>query len=117
MKYLKSIALMLIIFLISNIIITLLSYFDILNEKGIDFLKIIFFTLSILISGIYFGNKLKNKILIESTKYSLLIISIFLIVTIILPNLDICFKTIISYLLIIMITILGSFLGFKIKKS
>ena len=55
MKYLKSLGLFIGSFLTSNIIITTLSYFELLNSNIIRVLKIIVLLSSFLISGIYLG--------------------------------------------------------------
>ena len=117
MKYLKCLLFGLGLFFIFNLIVTLFSYFDIFSNSTILILKIITFILSFLISSLYLGLKSKKKGYLEWIKMSLLFIVISIILTLLIPGLDFSFKTIIYYLLIILISSIGSTLGINLKKA
>lgn len=113
MKYIKCLILLLLVFIFLSFIITILSYFDLIEVK---YIKTITFVLTFLIPSIYLGNKTKNKLCFESLKISLSYILLSLIITLILPNIDFSIKTIISYLVVIITSLIGIIIGNKYKK-
>ncbi len=117
MKYLKNISFLIILFLVLNIIITILSYFDIFSEKGINILKIILFTIILAITGFKIGTNSKKKAYIEGLKFSLIIILILTILNLILPMIDFSIKIIPYYLLISIILAISSSIGINFKKK
>ena len=116
MKYIKCLGINIILFLILNLVITIISYFDLLNLKGVNIIKSIILVITFLISGIYIGKISKSKAYLEGIKISLLFILISLL-SILLFKLDFSYKTLLNYLLIIIISILGSIIGINIKKK
>ena len=117
MKYLKSILTSLSIFLILNLIITILSYFDIFNSSAINIMKIIITIITFLLLGITTGKQYKKKGLINGVIVSFIYILIFTIINLIVPGLDFSIKTFFYYLIIILITSVGSIIGTNIKKA
>ena len=117
MKYLKALLLLISIFLGLNLIITILSYFDIFNSKTIHILKILSFIISFISSSIYIGFNSKKKAYIEGIKNALIFILISFVFTILLPNFEFSIKLFIYYLIIILINIVGSTLGINLKKT
>lgn len=114
MKLIKSFSFGISIFLILNLIATILSYFNIINS---NVLKIIIFIITILISGIYLGLNYKKKGLINGIKLSLIYILLSSVLILILPNLEFSLKIILYYLLIITLSIIGSIIGVNLKKT
>ena len=114
MKYIKSSIFFIILLFSINLIITILSYFDIFNNDIISIIKIISYLIIFIITGIYIGLKSKRKAYIEGLKLSLIIISIFFIISIIFTRINI--KSILSYLIIISLIVLGSIIGINIKR-
>ena len=112
MKYIKSLGLFFIILLALNIIISIFSYFEIINLNITKIFMIISMLLSGLISGIYLGLYSNNKGYLEGIKLSLIILIIF---NLILRNFN-CI-TIIYYIIIILIISIGSMIGINKKKS
>lgn len=114
MKLIKSFGLGISVFLILNLIITILSYFNIING---NILKIIIFIITILVSGIYLGLNYKKKGLLNGIELSIIYILISSILILILPNLEFSLKIILYYLFIIVLSTTGSVLGVNIKKT
>lgn len=115
MNYLKSFILSIIIFISSSIIITIFNYFNIIN--GI-FLKIIFLLIPIIsiFIGSYKLGKLSNqKGFIEGIKYGIIWILIFMIINLIIKNFTPL--SIIYFIILIFLSILGSILGINRKKK
>lgn len=112
-KTLKSIIITIITFIILTILITILNYFNILNYKTINIIKIIIPIISLFIGGYQAGKKTEKKGWLEGIKTSLIISIFFLIITLILNKLKI------EYLIYIMILIasgtLGSIIGINKK--
>lgn len=115
MKYIKSLGLFFISLLILNIIISIFSYFDLLNNNIISILKVLTLIISTFISGIYLGLKSDKKGYLEGLKLGLLIIIIFSIFNIILKGFN---KYIIFYyLLIIILEVISSTIGINKKRK
>ena len=91
MKYIKSLGLFFIILLVLNLIISIFSYFEIINLNS------------------------NNKGYLEGIKLSLTILIIFTFFNLILGNFN-C-VTIIYYIIIILIISIGSMVGINKKKS
>ena len=68
MKYIKSSLIGLSIFLILNLIITIISYFDILDNNIIDIFKSISLIIAFLSIGISIGLQYKKKSLINKKR-------------------------------------------------
>ena len=117
MKYIKSILLMLSIFLVLNLIITIFSYFDLFNDKVITIIKSIVVLITFLISGFYIGYKSKEKGYIEGIKLGLIIVGISVLLITIIPSIDFNLSTLIYYLVTIVLCTIGSTIGINIKKT
>ena len=100
---------------IATFIITILNYFNILNDNTINILKILIPIIIISISSFQLGKTATKKGYIEGIKFGLIIISIFIIITIILKEISI--KSIIYYLILLLTSTLSSMLGINQKKS
>ena len=117
MKYLKSLGLFIGSFLTSNIIITTLSYFELLNSNIIRVLKIIVLLSSCLISGIYLGLHSNKKGYLEGLKFGGIIIVILTLITLILKPIEFNKLTWLYYLIIIGLEIGSSMIGINKKKT
>jgi len=95
-------------------LVTILYYFNLINEKTFDVLKLIILLSSIFINSFILGKKKNNKGYIEGIKYGIIIISLLLIITIIFSKLQ--FKLFIFYPLILITSLLGSMIG-SVKKN
>ena len=117
MKYLKIIVLYIALFFILNLIITILSYFSILNDNSLLIFKRILVFLTNIITGLYIGINSKQKGYLEGLKIGLLFTTIMIILTIIMPMLDLSINSFIYYLIMIGIITLGSTIGINLKKT
>lgn len=117
MKYLKSLGLFIGSFLISNIIISILSYFELLNPTIIEILKILVIISSCIISSIYLGLKSSKKGYLEGLKLGGIIIVILTLLTLILKPITFNKFTWLYYLIILGLEVLGSTIGINKKKS
>lgn len=116
MKYLKSIIFFFCFLLISNTIITILYYFNITSSSFNNILKITIFILSFISTGISVGRKANKKGWIEGLKIACIIITFFLIVSLILKY-DFNIKQIIYYIICAITIVLGSMIGINFKKK
>ena len=115
MKYIKSLGLFLLSLLVLNIIISIFSYLEIFNLNISKILMIISLITSSLLSGIYLGLRTNQKGYIEGLKLSLIVLIIFTFFNLILRNFN--KYTIIYYLIITILIVLGSMIGINKKKS
>lgn len=101
-------------FLSSIFILTILNYFNLINYNVLAICKIIIPITSFIISGLLMGKKAKNKGWLEGIKISSIIVSIFILITIILDEFDI--KKITFFIILIASGTLGSILGINTKR-
>lgn len=113
MSYIKGIILNIIELFILLFLITLLYYFNLINERTYDILKLIILLFTVFINSFILGKNTKKKDYIEGIIYGIILISILLILTIILSKVKI--KLLVFYPLILITSILGSSIN-KIKK-
>lgn len=100
--------------LLSNVLITLLNYFNILQNSVIDILKFIIPILGLFVISYLLGQKSIKKGYLEGLKLGGIIIFTFLIITLILKSFN--FKVIIYYLILLLSSVLGSMIGINRKK-
>jgi len=121
MKYLKKLSLSF-IYIIGSILIltfitTLLSYFNILNNKITSIIKIIIPILSMLIGGFYMGKNSLKKGFLEGLKLGSVFSLILIIFNYLAFNNSFKFKYILFYIILIITSILGSMIGINKKKQ
>ena len=121
MKFLKN-SLISILFIISSFIVltfilTILSYFNIFNDKTVSIFKIIIPIISLFIGGFYIGKNTHEKGWLEGLKLSLLFIILLIIFNLIVYKNGLNIKNIIYYLIMSISSIFGSMIGISIKKS
>ena len=120
MNYIKKIGKSLIylisILLISNLILTIFSYINVIKGSGVVIFKIIILLISFFISGFIFGKSSTKKGWLEGIKISLIYLMLLIIIGI-LSNIKIFeIKNIIFYLIIIITTTFGSMVGINKRK-
>lgn len=118
MKYLKSVGVALLSLLTSYIILTLimtiLSFSNILNNSALSFFKITILFISMFISSFILGRNINNKIVLYSGLYGLVICIFLTICNLIIYN-NLFKGFYIYYLIIIITSILSSIFRFKTK--
>ena len=115
-KYGKRILWMILSILLCLIIINALYYFNFISTNIYKTLEILIFLINIFISTFILGKSSSKKGYLEGIKYSLIIISIFIVLTLLI-NEPIKLKILIYYLIIIITSILGSTMGINRKKE
>ena len=120
MKYLKNLGISF-LYIISTIliftfIVTLLSYFNLMNDKIVSIFKIIIPVIGMLIGGFYIGKKSNRKGFIEGLKLSLIFIIILTIFNYLAFDYSFKFKYLLFYIILIVSSILGSMIGINRKK-
>ena len=106
-KYIKSIALGLLLLFLLTIIVTLFSYLNIIDKNTIIFFKLTILIISLFVSGLYIGKRASKRKFIEGLKVSFIMICISFIISLI-TKANIKLTIIIYYLIIIASTTLGS---------
>ena len=121
MKYLKKLGMSFIYtigtILVLTFITTLLSYFNILNDKVTSIIKIIIPIISMLIGGFYIGKNSLKKGLLEGLKLGLIFSVLLIIFNHLALNNSFKFKYMLFYIILITSSILGSMIGINRKKQ
>lgn len=113
MKYLKSFILFILCLIVSVVIFSTFSYFDITTSRLSLIIILIFVILGSLVSGLYTGTNTKNKGYLEGLKQGSINALVMCIFTLLFSKIKI--TSILYYLLIIGITTLGSVIGINKK--
>ena len=115
MNYLKKLGFSL-LYIISSIfiltiLITLLSYFNILSNSVTSIFKILILVTSVIIGGYYIGKRSNKKGYIEGLKLGTIFSILLIIFNYLAFNNSFKVKYILFYLIIIVSSILGSMIG------
>lgn len=113
-KILNCLGLFFIIILGSTLIITILNYFNIMNNKTISIIKFVIPMLSIIISSYRLGKSSDKKGYLEGLKFGGIIILTFIILILLLDKLEL--KSIIYYGILLLTSIISSMIGINRKK-
>ncbi len=97
-------------FIISYLILTLLSYFNIINNKLLSILEIIISLTIMFIGGFLIGKKTNNKGWLEGLKIGLFFIILLFILNLIFVR-EFNFKSIIYYLILLISSSFGGMIG------
>lgn len=101
--------------LILNLIITILSYFNIFSCNMTIYLKFITGIIAFIIGGYKIGQKSSKKGYLEGIKLSLIGILLMIIISIIFKGFK--YRSIIYYLVLIVSSIIGSMIGINKKNK
>ena len=115
MKLIKSLVISIVLLLLFNIPITILDYYNLVNDKLINILQVISFIIIFIISGLFLGFKSRKKALVNGLKLSSIFIALLSLLILISP-LEFTINTFISYILIIILVNIGTFIGVNKKK-
>jgi len=116
LKYLKSLLYIFFPLMLLNFIISIIYYFNIINDTGINYLKLIITAISMLVGGFYIGNKTTQKGWLEGLKIGLIIIISFFIIGYLGFDQGINIKTIIYYFILLASSTLGGMIGINKNK-
>ena len=95
-------------------IITLINYFNIMNDKIISIIRFILPMVSIFVSSYRLGKSSDKKGYLEGLKFGGIIILIFMLLVIIFDKLS--WKSIIYYGILLLTSIMSSMIGINRKK-
>lgn len=115
-KYLKSLLAILIPFLVCTLLLTLFSYFNILSNTIVNYVKMIIPILSLIIGGIYIGRRSKEKGWFEGIKIGLIFLVLLFIFSYLAFGEGMHLKTWIYYIVLLISAMLGSMIGINKKK-
>lgn len=115
-NYLKNIGYTFLLFFICTLFLTILNYTGILTGNILDIFNIILLFISILIGGILTGRKANRKGYIEGIKFGSIIMVLILLINILIFRNKINLISILYYLLIIFISMIGSIIGISKRK-
>lgn len=121
MNYIKNISFsilyIILTMLVLTFIITILSYFNIINDKFVSILKIIIPIVSLFIGGFFIGKNSDKKGWLEGLKLSLIFLILLLIFEYLALNKSFELKNILYYLIISISSIFGSMIGINKRKN
>lgn len=121
MKYLKniifSLGLFIGILLIFSFLLTLLSYFNIMNDTLTTIFKMLIPIISILSSGIVMGLNSTKKGWLEGLKLGLIICIILFLFNLLGLNKNIKINQLLFYSILIFTSVVGSMIGIKNSKN
>lgn len=103
-------------FLSLTFIISLFNYFNIINDKIVEIVKILIPITSIFIGGLKIGKNSKNKGWLEGLKLGLIFVIFIVIFNFLALDVKFELKNIIFYIILTISCILGSMIGIM-KKS
>lgn len=115
-SYLKNIGYTFLFFLICTLFLTILNYTGILTGNTLNIFSTILLFISIFIGGILTGRKANRKGYIEGIKFGSLIMVMILLINLLIFKNKIHLISILYYLLIIFISMVGSIVGIAKKK-
>ena len=114
-NYLKSMVYTLSINLISTIIITIFNYFNILNGIVLKVIMLLIPIIGIFVGSFKIGKVSSKKGYIEGLKYGFIWIILLLIINLITKGFT--YLSIFYYVLLLLISVVGSILGINGKKN
>ena len=115
-NYLKNIGYTFIFFLSSTLLLTILNYTKILTGNILYIFSTIFLFISIFVGGILTGKKANKKGYIEGIKFGSIIMILILLMNLLIFKTKIHLISILYYLLIIFISMIGSIIGISKRK-
>lgn len=116
-NYLKNLGYTFLILIISTIILTILNYTNILKTNALNIISIIFLFISIFIGSYLTGKKANKKGYIEGIKFGSIIMVIILLINLIIFKNKFHLISILYYLTIIFISMIGSIVGITKKNK
>lgn len=114
-KYLKALLYIFIPILFFNLILAILYYFNIINNKTLSILNTILILISMFIGGLYIGSKSNKNGYLEGIKLGILTILILFIISYLAFDNSLSVKSLIYYLAAVISSIIGSMLGINKK--
>lgn len=117
LKYLKALVYILVPLLIFNTILSICYYFSIIGSGMVNYLKLFSVGVSMLIGGIYIGDKTSKKGWLEGLKIGLEVIILLFIIGYLAFDQGLGLKNIIYYMILLVSSVLGSMIGINKRKQ
>ncbi|NLA33625.1 MAG: TIGR04086 family membrane protein [Tenericutes bacterium] len=111
MRYLKGLGYIIIFIIGLTFILTIFSYFDILNIKIINYFLLLIPLISIFFGGIYIGKNSNKRGYISGLKISSLFTLLLLLISYLGLNEKLSFRIIIYYIILALTSVFGSIIG------
>lgn len=115
-KYIKFSLINILSIIISIFVLTIINYFELLNNNIIDIIKTIIVLVNIFINSYFIGKNSKNKGYLEGIKFGSIFIILILLYNLLFINLF-TFKILIYYILILFTSSIASTIGINSKTS
>ena len=103
------------VFFMMTFLMTIFNYFNIISSEFVSVLKFIIPIISIAISGYIMGSHSKEKGYLSGIEIGVSIILVFLLFVVLFDKVTI--KSLIYYVILILVSILSSMIGINIKKK
>ena len=113
--YLKSSLSFFIVFIIYLLLVTLLSYFDILSFKSVSVISYVFIVLFFLLSGFKLARNTSKRGYLSGFLIGLLLVIVMMILSLVLGS-GIKLKALIYYGTLILSSVIGGMIGINVKK-
>ena len=114
-NYLKNIGYSIVFLLLTNIIITILNYFGLLNNNVLKILSILLVSFSMTLGGFFTGKKANKKGYLEGIKFGSILIIIFVMLNLLLFKNSFSLINILYYIILLFCSMLGSMIGIQKK--
>lgn len=116
-KYLKSLLYILVCLLSFSLLLTILSYFNIIGSNTLKYLKLISLITSLFIGGLYIGKHASKKGYMEGLKIGAIMVILIMLLNYLGFESNFSIGSILYYLIILTSSILGSILGINKRLS
>lgn len=115
LNYLKDFGISFFGLLITMFLVTLLNYFNIINESFLSILQIVVPAIWLFVGGFLIGRNSSNKGYLEGIKFGLIFVILFLLISLLGIGEKFEVKAIIYYLILISSSMIGSMIGINKK--
>lgn len=115
--YLKSYLITISFIILFTFIVTILNYINFFNTNITNIIKILIPIISIFIGSFLIGKNSNQKGYIEGLKYGSIFIIFFVILNLILSNANFQIKSLLYYLILLIVSSIGGMFGINKKKT
>lgn len=115
LNYLKGLGISLGGLLVTMFFVTLLNYYNIINESILSILQIVIPTIWLFVGGFLIGRSSNDKGYLEGIKFGSIAVILFLLISLLGIGAKFEIKSIIYYLILIVSSMIGSIIGINKK--
>ena len=121
MNWLKNIGISFVIsigfILILTFVLTIFSYFDIINNGLFTFFEVFNLIVSVFIGGFFIGKKHSKKGWLEGIKFGIIFIIILFFISYFIYDISINLKYVLFNIIILVVTMFGGMVGINFRKE